>query len=155
MQRFANLVDLVKRFPKNIYLQKSASIQLKTSPRQVCRTGRAREGSLGSFPSSLPRSRLSTTTAFWNSSPALASRPLDDGCSLLRRSVINMLVSLVHFPLTAVEAVSSDLSQAKPILSLSLPYEFNLAKTRLGAKVNSDFRNVQFLAKKCKFSLGL
>ena len=32
MQRFANLVDLVKRFPSNIYLQKSASIQLKTSP---------------------------------------------------------------------------------------------------------------------------
>ena len=32
VQRFANLVDLVKRFPTNIYLQKSASIQLKTSP---------------------------------------------------------------------------------------------------------------------------
>ena len=32
MQRFANLVDLVKRFPTNIYLQKSASIQLKMSP---------------------------------------------------------------------------------------------------------------------------
>ena len=32
MQRFVNLVDLVKRFPTSIHLQKSASIQLKTSP---------------------------------------------------------------------------------------------------------------------------
>ena len=32
MQKYANLVDLVKSFPKSIYLQKSASIQPRTSP---------------------------------------------------------------------------------------------------------------------------
>ena len=31
MQKFVNLVDLVKSFPTNIYLQKSASIQPRTS----------------------------------------------------------------------------------------------------------------------------
>ena len=32
MQKYANLVDLVKSFPTSIYLQKSASIQERTSP---------------------------------------------------------------------------------------------------------------------------
>ena len=32
VQRFANLVDLVKRFPTSVYFQKSASKQLKMSP---------------------------------------------------------------------------------------------------------------------------
>ena len=32
MQKHVNLVDLVKSFPTNIYLQKSASIQKRTSP---------------------------------------------------------------------------------------------------------------------------
>ena len=32
MQTYANLVDLVKSFPTSIYLQKSASIQPRTSP---------------------------------------------------------------------------------------------------------------------------
>ena len=31
VQKYVNLVDLVKRFPTNIYLQKSASIQQRTS----------------------------------------------------------------------------------------------------------------------------
>ena len=31
MQKYVNLVDLVKSFPTSIYLQKSASIQLRTS----------------------------------------------------------------------------------------------------------------------------
>ena len=31
MQKYVNLVDLVKSFPTNIYLQKSASIQPRTS----------------------------------------------------------------------------------------------------------------------------
>ena len=34
MQKYANLVDLVKSFPKIIYLQKSASIQPRTTPSQ-------------------------------------------------------------------------------------------------------------------------
>ena len=32
MQKYANLVDLIKSFPTSIYLQKSASIQPRTSP---------------------------------------------------------------------------------------------------------------------------
>jgi hypothetical protein len=32
VQKHVNLVDLVKSFPTNIYLQKSASIQPRTSP---------------------------------------------------------------------------------------------------------------------------
>ena len=32
MQKFVNLVDLVKGFPTNIYLQNLASIQKRTSP---------------------------------------------------------------------------------------------------------------------------
>ena len=32
MQKHANLVDLVKSFPTNIYLQNLASIQKRTSP---------------------------------------------------------------------------------------------------------------------------
>ena len=32
MQKHVNLVDLVKSFPTNIYLHKSASIQKRTSP---------------------------------------------------------------------------------------------------------------------------
>ena len=32
MQKHVNLVDLVKRFPTNIYLQNLASIQKRTSP---------------------------------------------------------------------------------------------------------------------------
>ena len=32
MQKHVNLVDLVKSFPTNIYLQKLASIQKRTSP---------------------------------------------------------------------------------------------------------------------------
>ena len=32
MQKYVNLVDLVKSFPTTIYLQKSASIQPRTSP---------------------------------------------------------------------------------------------------------------------------
>ena len=32
MQKHVNLVDLVKSFPKNIFLQKLASIQKRTSP---------------------------------------------------------------------------------------------------------------------------
>ena len=31
MQKYVNLVDLVKRFPKSIYLKKAASIQPRTS----------------------------------------------------------------------------------------------------------------------------
>ena len=31
VQRYVNLIDLVKSFPTNIYLQKSASIQPRTS----------------------------------------------------------------------------------------------------------------------------
>jgi hypothetical protein len=45
VQRFANLVDLVKRFPTSIYLQKSASIQLKRASTSL----RYRWGSLGSL----------------------------------------------------------------------------------------------------------
>ena len=32
MQKHVNLVDLVKSFPTNIYLQNLASIQMRTSP---------------------------------------------------------------------------------------------------------------------------
>ena len=37
VQRYVHLVDLVKRFPTNIYLQKSASIQPRTSPAKICK----------------------------------------------------------------------------------------------------------------------
>jgi hypothetical protein len=45
VQRFAKLVDLVKRFPTSIYLQKSAWIQLKRASTSL----RYRWGSLGSL----------------------------------------------------------------------------------------------------------
>ena len=35
MQKYVNLVDLVKSFPTSIYLQKSASIQPRTSPSKI------------------------------------------------------------------------------------------------------------------------
>ena len=35
VQKHTNLVDLVKSFPMNIYLQKLASIQKRTSPLKV------------------------------------------------------------------------------------------------------------------------
>ena len=35
MQKYVNLLDLVKSFPTSIYLQKSASIQPRTSPSKL------------------------------------------------------------------------------------------------------------------------
>ena len=40
MQKYANLVDLVKSFPTSIYLQKSASIQPRTSLVKFARSPR-------------------------------------------------------------------------------------------------------------------
>ncbi len=39
MQKHVNLVDLVKRFPTNIYLQNLASIQKRTSPVKFAHLG--------------------------------------------------------------------------------------------------------------------
>ena len=35
MQKYVNLVDLIKSFPTSVYLQKSASIQPRTSPSKL------------------------------------------------------------------------------------------------------------------------
>ena len=43
MQKHVNLVDLVKSFPTNIYLQNLASIQEKTSPVKFAHLGEKSE----------------------------------------------------------------------------------------------------------------
>ena len=50
MQKHVNLVDLVKSFPTNIYLQKLASIQKRTSPVKFAHLAeKSGKGSISNF----------------------------------------------------------------------------------------------------------
>ena len=50
MQKHVNLVDLVKSFPTNIYLQHLASIQKSTSPVKFAHLAeKSRKGSISNF----------------------------------------------------------------------------------------------------------
>ena len=55
MQKHVNLVDLVKSFPTNIYLQNLASIQKRTSPIKFAHL--AEESANGSVPNLLTKPR--------------------------------------------------------------------------------------------------
>ena len=66
MQKHVNLVDLVKSFPtsySNEYLLAKCGFDTaENEPRQVCGTGKAREGSLGSL-ASLASAEQTTETS--------------------------------------------------------------------------------------------
>ena len=61
MQKHVNLVDLVKSFPTNIYLQNLASIQKRTSPVKFAhlaeKSGKGSISNLSTKVSASPRSR--------------------------------------------------------------------------------------------------
>ena len=55
MQKHVNLVDLVKGFPTNIYLQNLASIQKRTSPMKFAHLAEESEnGSISNLSTQLP-----------------------------------------------------------------------------------------------------
>ena len=65
MQKHVNLVDLIKSFPTSIYLQKSASIQPRTSPLKFAHL--AEESDNGSVSNLSTRERRSLQGAATNS----------------------------------------------------------------------------------------
>ena len=73
MQKHANLVDLVKSFPTNIYLQNLASIQKRTSPVKFAhlaeKSGKGSISNLSTKASARPR------TAWSRSNPGRGERP--------------------------------------------------------------------------------
>ena len=84
MQKHVNLVDLVKSFPTNIYLQKLTSIQKRTSPIKFAHlAGKLEKGSI---------SNLSTKNATGEASGATAlSAPAGVGQSLSTASGIKRI----------------------------------------------------------------
>ena len=61
MQKHVNLVDLVKSFPTNIYLQNLASIQKRTSPVKFAHLAeKSGKGSISNLSTKVPRGRAST-----------------------------------------------------------------------------------------------
>ena len=65
MQKHVNLVDLVKSFPTNIFLQNLASIQKRTSPIKFAHL--AEESEIGSISNLSTRERRSLVDAATNS----------------------------------------------------------------------------------------
>ena len=58
MQKHVNLVDLVKSFPTSIYLQKSASIQPRTSPIKFAHLAdKSEKGSISDLSTTAKRAR--------------------------------------------------------------------------------------------------
>ena len=58
MQKHVNLVDLVKSFPKNIFLQNLASIQKRTSPVKFAHLAeKSGKGSISNLPTKAERVR--------------------------------------------------------------------------------------------------
>ena len=56
MQKHVNLVDLVKSFPTNIYLQNLASIQKRTSPLKFAHLAeKSGKGSISNLSTKVPR----------------------------------------------------------------------------------------------------
>ena len=53
MQRHVNLVDLVKSFPTNIFLQNLASIQKRTSPIKFAHLAESERGSISNLSTKL------------------------------------------------------------------------------------------------------
>ena len=55
MQKDVNLVDLVKSFPTSIYMQKSASIQARTSPIKFAHLAeKSEKGSIANLSTKVP-----------------------------------------------------------------------------------------------------
>ena len=66
VQKHVNLVDLVKSFPTNIYLQNLASIQKRTSPVKFALLAeKSEKGSISNLSTKVPRSRRCRSTSSW------------------------------------------------------------------------------------------
>ena len=90
MQKHVNLVDLVKSFPTNIYLQNLASIQKRTSP--VKSAHLAEKSGKGSI------SNLSTKPST-NAAEAAELREGSESSSLtIRSSVVVLRIPQLHTP---------------------------------------------------------
>ena len=66
MQKHVNLVDLVKSFPTNIFLQNLASIQKRTSPIKFAHMAEKSEnGSISNLSTKVPISELENRATPW------------------------------------------------------------------------------------------
>ena len=86
MQKHVNLVDLVKSFPTNIYLQNLASIQKRTSPVKFAHLAeKSGKGSISNLSTKVHRdglARLSGVSGAWSlgrrhDAPRAADRAFD------------------------------------------------------------------------------
>ena len=65
MQKHVNLVDLVKSFPTNIYLQNLASIQKRTSPVKFAHLAeKSGKGSISNLSTKVSQASLERTATF-------------------------------------------------------------------------------------------
>ena len=71
MQKHVNLVDLVKSFPTNIYLQNLASIQPRTSPIKFAHLAEKSEnGSISNLSTKMPTQTIRQNVGIWPRSGA-------------------------------------------------------------------------------------
>ena len=71
MQKHVHLVDLVKSFPTNIYLQNLASIQKRTSPVKFAHLAeKSEEGSTSNLSTKVPAGRVLRVDRLRGASPA-------------------------------------------------------------------------------------
>ena len=84
MQKHVNLVDLVKSFPTNIYLQNLASIQKRTSPVKFAHLAeKSGKGSISNLSTKAKTEAVRATSRPWGerpSSPSSPSRPRRSIC---------------------------------------------------------------------------
>ena len=72
MQKHVNLVDLVKSFPTNIFLQNLASIQKRTSPMKFADLAeKSEKGSISNLPTKVPPGGVLQTDATLRIGPRL------------------------------------------------------------------------------------
>ena len=93
MQKHVNLVDLVKSFPTNIYLQNLASIQKRTSPIKFAHL--AEKSGNGSISNLSTKAR--TTTRFSSSRRTLPQETIDVGEAIHTPYLFNHLLRFVAF----------------------------------------------------------
>ena len=105
MQKHVNLVDLVKSFPTNIYLQNLASIQKRTSPVKFAHLAeKSGKGSISNLSTKMrtSRPRRCSGTAIMrgsgadfpqNSSKGMTTRPPASGRETTRQVVCSLQLS--------------------------------------------------------------